>query len=122
MQELINNPPTAAQDGADDKFRGRDWRSIGIGELVQEGDLRWVELDVGMEEATNLLIESSAQVLLVRHNRADHHAIATFDYRDLTQYLLFATGQLFPDDVSCNSWLQFSISRRFEEGLGRLIA
>ena len=23
--------------------------------------------------------------------------MATFDYRDLTQYLLFATGQLFPD-------------------------
>ena len=24
--------------------------------------------------------------------------MATFDYRDLTQYLLFATGQLFPDE------------------------
>lgn len=24
--------------------------------------------------------------------------MATYDYRDLTQYLLFATGQLYPDD------------------------
>ena len=109
MQDLINNPPTAGHDGADDKFRGRDWRGIGIGELVQEGDLRWVELDDGIEEASSLLIESTAQVLLIRHNKEDQHAIATFDYRDLTQYLLFATGQLFPDEVSCTPCLHVSV-------------
>ena len=98
MQELINNPPTAGHDGADDRFKGRDWRSIGVGELVQEAELRWVELDDGTEEATNLLTESNIQVLLVRQKSTDRHAIATFDYRDLTQYLLFATGQLFPDE------------------------
>ena len=54
MQELINNPPTAGHDGADDRFNGRDWRGIGVGELVQESDLRWVELDSGVEEATNV--------------------------------------------------------------------
>ncbi len=98
MQELINNPPTAGHDGADDRFRGRDWRSIAVGELVYEADLKWVELDHGIEEATDLLTDSHVQVLLVRQNKTDHHAIATFDYRDLTQYLLFATGQLFPDE------------------------
>ena len=45
-----------------------------------------------------LLLESDAPVLLVRASKNEHSAIATFDYRDLTQYLLFATGQLQPDD------------------------
>ncbi len=45
-----------------------------------------------------LLTESGAPVLLVRASKNENSAIATFDYRDLTQYLLFATGQLQPDD------------------------
>ena len=36
--------------------------------------------------------------MLVRTSKTDLSAIATFDYRDLNQYLLFATGQLLPDD------------------------
>jgi hypothetical protein len=44
------------------------------------------------------LIESDAHVLLVRAHRQDRHAIGTFDYQDLNQYLLFATGLLVPDD------------------------
>ena len=34
----------------------------------------------------------------MRANKNEKAAVATFDYRDLTQYLLFATGQLYPDD------------------------
>ncbi len=45
-----------------------------------------------------LLTESGAPVLLVRANKNENTAVATFDYRDLTQYLLFATGQLMPDE------------------------
>jgi hypothetical protein len=45
-----------------------------------------------------LLTESGAPVLLVRANKTEKSAVATFDYRDLTQYLLFATGQLYPDE------------------------
>ena len=44
------------------------------------------------------MTENSAPVLLVRASKHEKSAVATFDYRDLTQYLLFATGQLFPDD------------------------
>ena len=57
---------------------------------------------MGVKNDTNgemkLLTESGAPVLLVRANKNEKSAIATFDYRDLTQYLLFATGQLQPDD------------------------
>ena len=35
-------------------------------------------------------------MLLVRESKAVKTAIATFDFRDLNQYLLFATGQLTP--------------------------
>lgn len=45
-----------------------------------------------------VLVESGAPVLLVRLDPTEKSAVATFDYRDLTQYLLFATGQLYPDE------------------------
>ena len=35
-------------------------------------------------------------MLLIRASKSEKSATATFDYRDLTQYLLFATGQLEP--------------------------
>lgn len=44
------------------------------------------------------MINSGAHVLLVRHRKDERSAHATYDYRDLTQYLLFATGQLQPDE------------------------
>ncbi|KAI4109018.1 MAG: hypothetical protein L6R37_000736 [Teloschistes peruensis] len=84
LQELLNNPPT--KGSADPRFAGRDWQHIGVGELCDPADLRWI------------LINSGAHVLLVRHHKDDRAAHATYDYRDLTQYLLFATGQLQPDE------------------------
>ena len=36
-------------------------------------------------------------MLLVRASSSDRAAVATFDYKDLNQYLLFATGSLRPD-------------------------
>ena len=52
IQELIDNPPTAGS--ADPKFAGRDWQHISVGELCEEGNLRWVELETGVEDATNV--------------------------------------------------------------------
>lgn len=54
--ELINNPPTAGIDGTaeHEKFKGRDWRGISVGELVDERELGWVGIDDGVEEATNV--------------------------------------------------------------------
>lgn len=96
LHELLNNPPTAGS--ADARFARRDWQTIGVGELCDPADLRFVEIDIGIEEATNVLINSGAHVLLVRHHKDERAAHATYDYRDLTQYLLFATGQLQPDE------------------------
>lgn len=52
IQGLIDNPPV--RNPADPAFVGRDWRQIAIGELVKPQDLRFVEVDTGIEEATNV--------------------------------------------------------------------
>ena len=52
VQELINHPP--ASKTGDPRFAGRDWRQIHVGELVQESDVRFVELDTGVEQATKV--------------------------------------------------------------------
>lgn len=52
IQSLIDNPPVP--NSADPAFAGRDWRQITIGELVSPDDLRFVQLDTDIEEATNV--------------------------------------------------------------------
>ena len=52
IRDLMNNPPTAG--AADPRFAGRDWQHIAVGELVRPEDLRWVEVDSGVEDATNV--------------------------------------------------------------------
>lgn len=52
IQSLIDNPP--APNHVDPAFVGRDWREISIGELVSPDDLKFVEIDTGIEEATNV--------------------------------------------------------------------
>ena len=52
VQELLDNPPvTTSRNPA---FLGRDWRTIHVGELVDAADLRFVELETGVEAATNV--------------------------------------------------------------------
>lgn len=52
MQALLNDPPTAG--AADAAFAGRDWREITVRELVKSEDVRWVEVDTGVEAATSV--------------------------------------------------------------------
>ena len=52
VQDLINNPPKSGLEDA--AFTGRDWHDIAVGELVDARDVRFVELDTGIEEATNV--------------------------------------------------------------------
>lgn len=52
IQSLIDNPP--ARNHANPAFAGRDWRHISVGDLVSPDDLKFVDLDTGIEEATNV--------------------------------------------------------------------
>ncbi|KAL4741761.1 hypothetical protein BDV11DRAFT_167895 [Aspergillus similis] len=96
IQSLIDNPP--APHNINPAFAGRDWREILIGELVSPDDLRFVEVDTGIEEATNILIDTDAPVLLIRETPEHKTAVGTFDYSDLNTYLLFAAGLTRPDE------------------------
>jgi hypothetical protein len=49
LQELLSNPPTKSGDS---KFQGRDWKTVRIGEIVDAGQVRFVEYDTSVEEAT----------------------------------------------------------------------
>ncbi len=61
------------------------------------------------------MTESGAPVLLVRASPNEKSAVATYDYRDLTQYLLFATGQLYPDDEHRSTFQ--SLAKKAQQGL-----
>lgn len=62
VQELINHPQITRSGSA--KFAGRDWRQIKVGELVSANDVRFVESDTGVEEATKVSNSSSSSSLL----------------------------------------------------------
>lgn len=86
------------RNASDPAFSGRDWTQISIGELTSGNDLKWVEADTGIEEATNILIESDVAVLLVRESPEDNTAICTFDFADLNAYLLLVVGIAQPPE------------------------
>ena len=58
IQDLLNHPPTAKQQNP--RFAGRDWRDIAIGELVTGEDVKWVDMDTSVEDATKVSTVRSA--------------------------------------------------------------
>ncbi|KAB8257199.1 hypothetical protein BDV32DRAFT_86597 [Aspergillus pseudonomiae] len=113
IQSLIDNPP--APNHVNPAFVGRDWREISIGELVSPTDLRFVEIDTGIEDATNVLIDSDAPVLLIRETPEHKTAVGTFDYSDLNAYLLLAAGLTQPDENTRASY--DALARKAKEGI-----
>jgi len=96
VQELMNNPPSANKH-FNPKFANRDWRDITIGELVSPSDVRWVEMDSSVEQATMELLKTRPSVVLIRENDSSKTAISTFDFKDLNAYLLVVVGLAKPE-------------------------
>ncbi|XRM41776.1 cell separation during budding [Aspergillus tubingensis] len=113
IQSLIDNPP--APNNANPAFVGRDWREISIGELVSPDDLKFVDIDTGIEEATNILIDTGAPVLLIRESPQHKSAVGTFDYADLNAYLLLAAGLTQPNEELLASYEE--LARKAKEGI-----
>jgi CBS domain-containing protein len=109
---LIDNPPVP--NDPDPKFAGRDWRHISIGELVSPDDLKFVEVDTGIEEATDALIDSNIAVLLIRETPEHKSAVGTFDFSDLNAYLLLAAGLTQPNEDLLG--LYGELARKAQEG------
>ncbi|KAF2716865.1 hypothetical protein K431DRAFT_234432 [Polychaeton citri CBS 116435] len=101
-QDLFMNSPHAKPNGADAaKFKGRDWRTIQVHEIVDPLEVRFVELDTSIEDTTKLLIKSGApNVVMVRESTVTNTAVNTFDYSDLNAYLLLVLGLSQPDETA----------------------
>jgi hypothetical protein len=97
VQELMNNPPSANKH-LDPKFANREWRDITIGELVSPSDVRWMEMDNTVEEATMLLLKSRPYVVLIRESAETSKAVSSFDFKDLNAYLLVVVGLAKPEE------------------------
>ncbi|KAI1165306.1 hypothetical protein F5B18DRAFT_611454 [Nemania serpens] len=97
LQDLLNHPPVARQHNP--RFAGRDWRDIAIGELVSDDDVRWVELDTSVEDASMALVKNTtSSVVLIRENLTSTAPVSTFDYSDLNAYVLIVVGLGQPPD------------------------
>ncbi|KAK5993116.1 Protein SDS23 [Cladobotryum mycophilum] len=96
VQELLNHPPSANKH-PNPKFAGREWRDVAVGELVSVDDVRWIEIDSSVEEATMMLLKSPTSAVLVRENTNTNVPISTFDYNDLNAYLLVVIGLSRPE-------------------------
>ncbi|OAA49496.1 CBS domain containing protein [Metarhizium rileyi] len=96
VQELLNHPPPG-QRHTNLRFSGREWGEITVGELVSSEDVKWVDMDSSVEEATMALLKSKTNVVLVRESSLASAALATFDYSDLNAYLLVVVGLSTPE-------------------------
>ena len=54
VQALLDNPPKPGPDAANPAFVGRSWQNINVGELVNADQVKWAEVNTGIEEATNV--------------------------------------------------------------------
>jgi len=69
-----------------------------VGELVAPTDVKWVEMDSTVEEATMLLLKSRPSVVLIRESANSGTAVSTFDFKDLNSYLLVVVGLANPEE------------------------
>ncbi|KAF7191547.1 Protein SDS23 [Pseudocercospora fuligena] len=100
LTELLMHP-TKKNHGSDPRFKGRDWRTIEIHEIVDTEEARFVELETSIEDTTKLLIRSGApNVVLVRESHKTKTALSTFDFSDLNAYLLLVLGLSQPDEAA----------------------
>ncbi|KAK6543181.1 cell separation during budding [Orbilia ellipsospora] len=68
----------------------RDWRTVQCRELVANQELRFVEENTPIEDACKLLVEHGISSLPIKSENGA--VIGTFDYSDLTAYLLMVLG------------------------------
>ncbi|KAH6652097.1 hypothetical protein BKA67DRAFT_521064 [Truncatella angustata] len=97
IQDLLNHPPTTRPQNP--RFAGRDWRDVQVGELIPKDDLKWVDMDTSVEDATMLLLKNmSSNIVLIRDDASQDIAVSTFDHNDLNAYLLVVVGLAHPTD------------------------
>ncbi|KAI0475009.1 hypothetical protein GGR56DRAFT_644172 [Xylariaceae sp. FL0804] len=97
IQDLLNHPPAPRHQNP--RFAGRDWRDVAVGELISKDDLKWVEMDTSVEDATMALVKNtSSGVVLIREDATSAKPVSTFDYNDLNAYILVVVGLAHPGE------------------------
>lgn len=96
IQDLLIHPASTSRH-QNSKFVGREWRDITIGELTSPDDVRWIDIESSVEEATLMLLQSPTGVVLVREGAHTAVPIFCFDYNDLNAYLLTVVGVSRPE-------------------------
>lgn len=70
-----------------------------IGELISRDDVKWVDMNTSVEEASMVLLKSASNnVVLIQEQGLDGTAVSTFDHNDLNAYLLVVVGLAHPTD------------------------
>ncbi|KAJ4387748.1 cell separation during budding [Gnomoniopsis smithogilvyi] len=114
VQELMAHPPPSRQPNP--LFAGRDWRDVRLGELValNSDELRWVDMDSSVEEATMMLVKGSAagNCVMIKDGPLKQ-PVSFFDYNDLNAYLVAVVGLAKPDEEHVQ--LYDSIAKRAQE-------
>lgn len=114
VQDLINHPPSSRQPNP--KFAGRDWRDVQLGELVSlnTDEVKWVDMDSSVEEATMVLVKGKAagNCVLIKDGPMTV-PVSMFDCNDLNAYLLAVVGLAKPEEEMVE--LYDSIARRAQD-------
>ncbi|KAM7221542.1 hypothetical protein V8F06_003114 [Rhypophila decipiens] len=97
VQEMMNNPPNNRNPNP--RYAGKDWRDLAVGEFAVPEEVRWVDFDTSVEEATMTLLKNNPNnVVLIRENSTSKTAVSTFDHNDLNAYLLVVVALATPEE------------------------
>lgn len=108
------HPPPSRQPNP--LFAGRDWRDVRLGELVDlnPDEVRWVDMESSVEEATMMLVKGAAagNCVLIKDGPLKQ-PVSFFDFNDLNAYLVAVVGLAKPDEEHVQ--LYDSIAKRAQE-------
>lgn len=62
MADLLSTPPAPKNDNG----APRDWRTVRIGELIKEEELRFVDMETTVEAACQVLQTTRSKLLFIR--------------------------------------------------------
>lgn len=108
------HPPPSRQPNP--LFAGRDWREVRLGELValNPDEVRWVDMDSSVEEATMMLVKGAAagNCVMIKDGPLKQ-PVSFFDFNDLNAYLVAVVGLAKPDEEHVQ--LYDSIAKRAQD-------
>jgi len=90
MADVLTGPPPAPNEGQ------RDWRTVQIGELIDNEELPAVNVDTPVETACQVLIDNGLSSIPILSSDQDGTVCGTVDYTDLNAFLLLIMGLYQP--------------------------